>query len=74
MEKLRQYWPAIVIVGFGSAVVAIVAGLGGGTASIAWTGGIIGVLAGVALASVNARKAKDDAETPDSSGEAKRRG
>ena len=41
--------------------VAIVAALGGGTARMAWTGGIIGMLAGVALASVNARLPKDEA-------------
>ena len=64
MENLRRYWPAIAIVGFGAAVVAIVAALGGGTAGIAWTGGIIGVLAGVALASVNARRPKDESREP----------
>jgi hypothetical protein len=62
MERLRVYWPFVLVAGTGIGIVSLVAALGGGVAGISWAGGVVGVAAGIVIGSINARRAKDDHE------------
>lgn len=55
MRSYARYWPAALILIAGFAVVAYLAAGPGGMGSIAWAGGTVGVLTGIAIAAINGR-------------------
>ena len=60
MDRLRRQKPTLIVIAIGAGAVGLVSLAGGSGAAIGWTGAIVGVCAGVALGSVQARKPPDD--------------
>ena len=52
MEHFRKHWPVYMMVAIGILAVGVVNIITDGSSAVLWAGGIVGVLVGVAIASM----------------------